>query len=72
MVLSLSCKQGKEPILGDTEFQRKLNLYVDKIERGLSQITVIGCGVKYQYDSINSGYECTSASQFWKISRQLP
>jgi len=25
MVLSLSCKQGKEPILGDTEFQRKIN-----------------------------------------------
>jgi hypothetical protein len=43
------------------EFQRKLNLYIDKIERGLSQITVIGCGVKYQYDSINSGYDLSQA-----------
>jgi uncharacterized protein (DUF1684 family) len=25
MVLALSCKQGKEPILEDTEFQRKIN-----------------------------------------------
>jgi uncharacterized protein (DUF1684 family) len=25
MVLTLSCKQGKAPILGDTEFQRKIN-----------------------------------------------
>lgn len=25
MVLTLSCKQGKEPIFGDTEFQRKIN-----------------------------------------------
>ena len=43
------------------EFQKKLNLYIDKIEKGVSHITVIGCGVKYQYDSINSGYDLSQA-----------
>ena len=43
------------------EFQQKLNLYIDKIEKGISHITVIGCGVKYQYDSINSGYDLSQA-----------
>jgi hypothetical protein len=43
------------------ELQRKLNLYIDKIERRLSHITVIGCGVEYEYDSTNSGYDLSQA-----------
>jgi hypothetical protein len=43
------------------ELQSKLNLYIDKIERRLSHITVIGCGVEYEYDSTNSGYDLSQA-----------
>ena len=43
------------------ELQRKLNLYIDKIERRLSHITVIGCGVEYEYDSTNSGYDLSQS-----------
>jgi len=39
------------------KFQEKLNAYIDKIEKGVSQITVIGCGAKYKYNSTYSGYD---------------
>ena len=29
------------------KLQEKLNIYIDKIEKGVSRINVIGCGVKY-------------------------
>jgi hypothetical protein len=38
-------------------FQEKLNTYIDKIEKRVSQITVIGCGAKYNYSSTYSGYD---------------
>ena len=39
------------------KFQERLNIYIDKIEKGVSQITVIGCGPKYVFNSTYSGYD---------------
>ena len=39
------------------KFQERLNIYINKIEKGVSQITVIGCGPKYVFNSTYSGYD---------------
>ena len=39
------------------KLQEKLNIYIDKIEKGVSRINVIGCGAKYEFNSSYSGYD---------------
>jgi hypothetical protein len=39
------------------ELQENLNIYIDKIEKGVSRITVIGYGEKFEYNSTYSGYD---------------
>ena len=39
------------------KFQERLNIYIDKIEKGVSRIYVIGCGAKYEFNSTYSGYD---------------
>jgi hypothetical protein len=39
------------------KIQEKLNIYINKIEKGVSRINVIGCGAKYEFDSRYSGYD---------------
>lgn len=39
------------------KLQEKLNIYIDKIEKGISRIKVIGCGAKYEFNSRYSGYD---------------
>jgi hypothetical protein len=39
------------------KLQEKLNIYIDKIVKGVSRINIIGCGAKYEFNSRYSGYD---------------